>query len=67
MISFLLRQTHCRGKPGKRPKMKFHDGPHPIITVGLPTAAEAPHRHTSPTRKAGRPPIITVVLPMGTG
>jgi hypothetical protein len=47
--------------------MKFHDGPHPIITVGLPTAAEAPHRHTSPTRKAGRPPIITVVLPMGTG
>jgi len=38
-----------------------------MITVGVPTAAEAPQMHTSPTRKAGIPPIKTVVLPIGKG
>ncbi len=38
---------------------------HPIITVGAPIAALAPHRQVSPTRNAGLPPIITVALPWG--
>jgi hypothetical protein len=33
--------------------------------VGSPTAAPAPHRQVSPTRRAGFPPMRTVVLPMG--
>jgi hypothetical protein len=40
---------------------------HPIITVGQPTTAEAPQAQASPTRRAGRPPIITVPLPAVNG
>lgn len=47
--------------------MTFHRGAHWIITVGLPTAADAPHRQVSPTRRAGRPDIIAVELPIGNG
>ena len=37
------------------------------MTVGSPTAAEAPQIQTSPTRTAGLPPIITETLPIGKG
>jgi hypothetical protein len=36
-----------------------------IITVGSPPAAIAPQMHASVVRNAGRPPIRTVVLPLG--
>ena len=39
----------------------------PIITVGAPMMIGAPQPAMSPTRSAGRPPIITVVLPIGNG
>jgi hypothetical protein len=37
----------------------------PIITVGQPAAAVAPHKQASDVRIAGLPPIITVALPEG--
>ena len=46
------------------PKPPFRRARHPIVTVGLPTAADAPHRQASPTRRAGRPAIFTVALPL---
>src|SRR5690606_29464871 len=43
------------------------DGAHPIITVGAPTAIDAPHAHESPCRTAGRPWIITELDPATNG
>jgi hypothetical protein len=40
---------------------------HPIETVGAPTAAMAPQALASLVRRAGMPPIITVLLPAGKG
>jgi hypothetical protein len=40
---------------------------HPTTTVGQPTTAEAPQAQASPTRRAGRPAIITVALPAVNG
>lgn len=37
----------------------------PILTVGQPAAGAAPQRARSPVRRAGLPPISTVVLPIG--
>ena len=36
-----------------------------MLTVGAPMAAMAPHMQASVVLKAGFPPIVTVVLPMG--
>ena len=40
---------------------------HPTFTVGAPITIGAPQPAMSPTRSAGRPPIITVMLPIGNG
>ena len=38
-----------------------------MITVGAPITIGAPQPDMSPIRSAGRPPIMTVVLPIGNG
>src|SRR5262245_40912748 len=38
-----------------------------MFTVGAPITIGAPHPAMSPTRSAGRPPIMTVGLPIGNG
>ena len=48
----------CRGRC-----LRVHAQP-PMLTVGAPVAIGAPQPATSPTRAAGRLPIMTVVLPV---
>src|SRR5574343_1929143 len=55
------------GECEKSPEIEISFLPHPIITVGLPSAADAPQAQVSPTRSAGLPPIITVALPIKNG